>query len=173
MYLIGLLRVAHNANCVRLAVITHTSHDGLSRVLKRAVSPVLFQVTKTLFKTLEKISVGYLIIDDTTINKEYARIIERCYWLWSTNGSRYIFGYNIVVLMWSNGTVTIPLSWAFYKKETEKKNQITKIAIALELMAYAKKRCVWPPQRLPSMRSMARKQFSSVAKNTDGAITRK
>lgn len=138
-YLIGILRVAHNANCVRLAAITNTSHDGLSRVLKRAVSPVLFQVTKTLFKTLEKISVGYLIIDDTTINKEYARMIERCHWLWSTNGSRYIFGYNIVVLMWSNGTITLPLSWAFYKKENEKKNQVTKIALALELMAYAKK----------------------------------
>ncbi len=138
-YLVGLLRVAHNANCVRLAAITNISHDRLSRVLKSAVSSSLFQVTKTLFKTLEKISVGYLIIDDTTINKEYARFIERCHWLWSTNGSRYIFGYNIVVLMWSNGTVTIPLSWAFYKKEPEKKNQITKITLALGLMAYAKK----------------------------------
>lgn len=137
-YLVGLLRVAHNANCVRLATITNSSHDGLSRVLKQAVSPLLFQVTKTLFKTLEKISVGYLIIDDTTINKEYARCIERCHWLWSTNGSRYIFGYNIVVLMWSNGTVTIPLSWKFYKKEADKKDQITKIALALELMEYVK-----------------------------------
>lgn len=137
-YLVGLLRVAHNANCVRLAALTNASHDGLSRVLKQAVSPLLFQATKTLFKTLEKISVGYLIIDDTTINKEYARCIERCHWLWSTNGSRYIFGYNIVVLMWSNETMTIPLSWKFYKKETDKKDQVTKIALALELMEYVK-----------------------------------
>lgn len=138
-YLVGLLRVAHNANCVRLATITNSSHDGLSRVLNRAVYPLLFQVTKTLFKTLEKISTGYLIIDDTTANKEYARFIEHCHWLWSTNGSRFIFGYNIVVLMWSNGSITIPLSWEFYKKEAEKKNQVTKITLALQLMEHAKK----------------------------------
>jgi len=138
-YLVGLLRVAHNANCVRLATITNISHDGLSRVLKSAVSKSLLQVTRTLFKTLEKISVGYLIIDDTTINKEYARVIELCHWLWSTNGSRYIFGYNLVVLMWSNGVITIPLTWSFYKKELDKKDQVTKIDLALELLEYAKK----------------------------------
>lgn len=137
-YLVGLLRVAHNANCVRLATITHTSHDRLSRVLKSSVSRSLFQATKTLFKTLEKISVGYLIIDDTTINKEYARVIECCHWLWSTNGSRYIFGYNIVVLMWSNGVITVPLKWSFYKKESEKKDQVTKIDLTLLLLEYAK-----------------------------------
>jgi hypothetical protein len=92
-----------------------------------------------LVKTLEKISKGYLIIDDTTINKEYAKIIECCHWLWSTNGSRFIFGYNIVVLMWSSDTITIPLKWSFYKKESLKKDQITKIDLALELMAYVKK----------------------------------
>lgn len=138
-YLVGLLRVAHNANCVRLATMTHISHDRLSRVLKSTVSQSLLQVAKTLFKTLEKISVGYLIIDDTTINKEYARIIEHCYWLWSTNGGRYIFGYNLVVLMWSNGVITIPLKWSFYKKESEKKDQVTKIELALELLEYAKR----------------------------------
>ena len=138
-YLVGLLRVAHRANCIRLATITNASHDSLSRVLKSAVSQPLFQVVKTLFKTLEKISVGYLIIDDTTINKEYARVIERCHWLWNTNGNRYVFGYNIVVLMWSNGLITIPLKWSFYKKESEKKIQITKIDMALELLEYAKK----------------------------------
>lgn len=138
-YLVGLLRVAHNANCVRLAASVNISHDHLSRVLKSAVSQSLLQVTKALFKTLEKISVGYLVIDDTIINKEYAKIIERCHWLWSTNGSRYIFGYNIVALMWSNGIITIPLKWVFYKKEAEKKAQVTKIELALELMAYAKK----------------------------------
>jgi hypothetical protein len=138
LYIIALLRVAHNANCVRLATIINTSHDGLSRVLKRETPPLLLEVVKTLFKTLEKISVGYLIIDDTTINKEYARFIEQCHWLWSSNGSRYIFGYNIVVIMWSNGSITIPLKWEFYKKEAEKKNQITKIEIAKRLMQYVK-----------------------------------
>lgn len=68
-YLVGLLRVAHNANCVRLATITSTSHDHLSRALKSGVSKSLCAVTTVLFKTLEKISEGYLIVDDTTVNK--------------------------------------------------------------------------------------------------------
>jgi putative transposase len=143
LYLVGLLAVAQNANCVRIATITNSSHDALSRVLKGVVEKSLHALILLTFKTLEKVSVGYLIIDDTTINKSYAKYIEKCYWLWSTNDRSHIFGYNIVVLMWSNGTITLPLFWKFYRKSLDKMKQETKIDLAIRMMEWAKRRlCV-------------------------------
>jgi putative transposase len=139
LYLVGLLACAQNANCVRIATITNSSHDALSRVLKGVVEKSLHALILSTFKTLEKVSIGYLIIDDTTINKSYARYIEKCYWLWSTNDQCQIFGYNVVALMWSNGTITLPLYWMFYTKAQHKKDQKTKIDLTLFMMEWAKK----------------------------------
>src|SRR3990167_3413985 len=137
-YLIGLLSVVHNANCVRLALRVKTSHDRLSRVLKTSGGRVLALVSSLILKTLENFSKGVLIIDDTTITKQFAKVIEGCGWLWSSNDERVVFGYQVVVLLWSNGTLSIPLRWEFYKKIENKREQRTKIDIAVDLLAYAK-----------------------------------
>ena len=55
-YLIGLLSVVHNANCVRLALRVKTSHDRLSRVLKTSGGRVLALVSSLILKTLENFS---------------------------------------------------------------------------------------------------------------------
>jgi hypothetical protein len=137
-YVVGLLCVAQNSNCSRLAHITNRSPDALSRILQSVARLSIQTILATIVRTLEKISEGYFIIDDTTVNKEYAKVIEKCYWLWSTNDDKFIFGYNVVVLVWSNGALTIPLAWLYYKKSKEKKDQTTKIELAQMLMKYAK-----------------------------------
>lgn len=137
-YVTGLLVRVHNANCVRLAASVGVSHDHLSRVLKTSDGRVFSHVSTLILKTLGNFSSGSLVIDDTTISKLFARIIEGCSWLWSSNDERVVFGYQVVVLLWSNGTISIPLAWEFYKKIEDKKNQRTKIDIAVDLLAYAK-----------------------------------
>ena len=137
-YVTGLLVRVHNANCVRLAASVGVSHDHLSRVLKTKDGRVSTHVSTLILKTLGKFSGGSLIIDDTTITKIFARVIEGCSWLWSSNDERVVFGYQVVVLLWSNGTLSIPLRWEFYKKIENKREQRTKIDIAVDLLAYAK-----------------------------------
>lgn len=147
-YVTGLLRVVHNGNCVRLSQSVGVSHDYLSRVLKKSDECVFALVSKLVLKTLGKFSGGVIIIDDTTISKIFARVIEGCSWLWSSNDERIVFGYQVVVLIWSNGALHIPLKWSFYKKEKDKKNQITKIDIALELLEYAKNTLQLKPEKV-------------------------
>jgi hypothetical protein len=137
-YVTGLLVRVHNANCVRLAASVRASHDHLSRVLKTPDGRVFSHVSTLISRTLGKFSEGSLVIDDTTISKIFARVIEGCSWLWSSNDERVVFGYQVVVLLWSNGTIAIPLSWEFYKKDVDQKQQRTKIDIAVDLLAYAK-----------------------------------
>lgn len=137
-YVTGLLVRVHNANCVRLAASVGVSHDQLSRVLKTSDGRVFSHVSTLILKTLGNFSGGVLIIDDTTISKLFAKVIEGCSWLWSSNDERVVFGYQVVVLLWSNGTISLPLSWEFYKKNENKKEQRTKIAVAVDLLAYAK-----------------------------------
>ena len=134
-YVTGLLIRVHNANCVRLAASVGVSHDHLSRVLKTSDGRVFSHVSTLISRTLGKFSDGSLVIDDTTISKIFARVIEGCSWLWSSNDERVVFGYQVVVLLWSNGSFSIPLSWEFYKKIDDKKNQRTKIDIAVDLLS--------------------------------------
>jgi hypothetical protein len=77
---------------------------------------------------------GYLCLDDTTIDKSYAKVIEGLGWLYSHKDKGFVFGYQLVLLSWTNGTITVPLAWKLYRKGSEK----TKIDYALELLRYAK-----------------------------------
>jgi putative transposase len=147
-YVTGLLVRLHNANCVRLAASVGVSHDFLSRVLKNERGRVFSHVSTLILKTLGKISGGSLIIDDTTITKHFAKVIEGCGWLWSSNDERVVFGYQVVVLMWSNGTISIPLTWEFYKKESDKQSQRTKLDIAIDLLSYARNTLQLSPERV-------------------------
>ena len=147
-YVTGLLVRMHNANCVRLAASVGVSHDFLSRVLKNEHGRVFSHVSTLILKTLGKISGGSLIIDDTTITKHFARVIEGCSWLWSSSDERVVFGYHVVVLLWSNEHISIPLRWEFYKKESDKKSQRTKLDIAVDLLAYARNTLHLSPERI-------------------------
>ena len=42
-----------------------------------------------------------------------------------------MFGYQLVFIVWTNGEITIPLSWRYYQKEADGK---TKVDLALELL---------------------------------------
>ena len=147
-YVTGILVRVHNANCVRLATSVGVSHDLLSRVLKKEHGRVFSHVSTLILKTLGKISDGSLIIDDTTITKRFAKVIEGCSWLWSSNDERVVFGYQVVVLLWSNGSFSIPLRWEFYKKEKDETQQRTKLDIAVDLLAYAKNTLHLSPERV-------------------------
>jgi len=110
------------------------SHDGITRSLVQrfAWEQWIILVIQKLFGIL---SGGYLIIDDTVIAKPYAKKMQGASFVHSSLLDRTVFGYNIVFLCWSNGTITLPLSWRWYKP-----NSKTKIDLAMTLVHEAKYR---------------------------------
>jgi hypothetical protein len=60
---------------------------------------------------------GYLILDDVLIPKPFAKLIAFCAWDHDHSQHRHVFGQRLVFIVWSNGTLIIPLLFAFWQKD--------------------------------------------------------
>ena len=136
-YIQGLLLRIGRANCTNLAKCCDNSHDSFTKLLNTTIDCGSIVAT-IMFRIFGSIEGGNLIIDETTINKSFSKIIEGCSWIWSNRDSKYVFGYHITLMLWSDGTLTVPLALRVYKKSTDKKTQVTAIDHCVELLRYAR-----------------------------------
>lgn len=122
---------------------TQVSSYQLKRFLDKEWDPnqALEEVTLSLGIDWSK---GWLMIDDTMIEKPYAEKIEGVYWLYSTKNSDFVQALNLTILAWSDGKQTIPLRFAVYEKDNTGKAIQTKNAFALEALKYAWKKGIHP-----------------------------
>ena len=82
-------------------------------------------------------SKGWLMIDDTVIEKPFAKNIECVYWQYSSKNSDFIQGISLTVLLWSDGKQNIPIRFMVYEKNENGKVIKTKNEFALESLKYA------------------------------------
>ena len=61
------------------------------------------------FRTLFVWEQGYLIVDDTVISKPFATAMEGLAWVFSSQERRPVYGFSLVLLVWTNGLIRIPL----------------------------------------------------------------
>jgi putative transposase len=140
LYLTALLYYRTSANCVALAeALAIVSHDRLTRLLQGDWSGqrLLELAVRTLF-VWER---GYLIIDDTVIAKPFATAIEGLAWVFSSQERKPVYGLSLVLLVWTNGTLRIPLGVRLWHK-----GGLSKYALALELLSYARNRLRCRPE---------------------------
>src|SRR6266498_582330 len=134
-YVEGLLSVSEPANCISLAcAVKGISHDRLSRILNDVKLEWQTLLQAVILRIAGKLQGGYLILDDTVINKSFGKKIENLSWIFCSKENRSVLGLNIVALCWSNGTITLPLAIKFWKKGENK----SKYDLACELLSYAK-----------------------------------
>jgi hypothetical protein len=110
------------------------SHDRLSRILKNKKLEWQILLSGLVSRIGGKFQDGWLVIDDTVLDKSFAKVIENLAWIYSSKENRPVLGLNLVVLAWSNGKITIPLGVKIWKKAEGK----SKYDLARELLAYAK-----------------------------------
>ena len=104
-----------SASCVALAdVLPTVSPDRLTRVLRADWSG--HTLLELAWRTLFVWERGYLIIDDTVIPKPFATAIEGLAWVFSSQERKPVYGLALVLLVWTNGTVRIPLGMRFWHK---------------------------------------------------------
>ena len=82
-------------------------------------------------------SKGWLMIDDTIIEKKYAEKIQCVYWQYSSKNKDFIQGISVTVLLWSDGKRNIPIKLMIYEKEENGKPIKTKNEFAIESLQYA------------------------------------
>jgi len=81
-------------------------------------------------------SKGWLMIDDTIIEKPFAKNIKCVYWQYSSKNSDFVTGISLTVLLWSDGIRTIPIRFMIYEKDKNGKPLKTKNEFALESLKY-------------------------------------
>ncbi len=62
-------------------------------------------------------------------------------WVWSSTERKTVFGVSVVVLVWSDGHVRIPMGYRVWRKGGPSKDEL-----ALELLSYARNRLRCKPQ---------------------------
>ena len=77
---------------------------------------------------------SFLIIDDTVIAKPYSKELDILSWIYSSGDKQYLYGINVVFIIWTDGKTRYPLGFRIWNKNDNK----TKIDLAIELLLEAK-----------------------------------
>jgi hypothetical protein len=115
-----------------------TSHDRITRMLNGAWSGQT--LLNLALRALFAVAGGYLILDDTVVAKPYARLLGEAAWVWSNKQNKVVFGVSLVLSVWTDGQVCIPVGYRVWHKGGP-----SKVDLALELLSYARNRLKGKP----------------------------
>lgn len=93
---------------------TAPAHDAYTRLLQRIQSDgeALWQEVQPLVQRNR----GVLVIDDTTLDKPYAKKMGLVTWHWSGKHRRVVQGINLISLVWTDGDCRLPCDYRLYNK---------------------------------------------------------
>jgi len=60
---------------------------------------------------------GWLILDDTVLDKIYSKQIELTYYQWSGKHHKIVKGIGLITLIWTDGVNTFPVDYRIYDKK--------------------------------------------------------
>ncbi len=115
---IHFLIAAQNAFSTVEAAKTHPvgadgpAHDAYTRLLQRIRSDgeALWQEVRPCVRR----ETGLLVIDDSTLDKPYARNMALVTRHWSGKHRKVVQGINLITLLWSDGTARLPCDLRVY-----------------------------------------------------------
>ena len=140
IYLMALLYVTNITTCSAMAdAFDSVSHDRLTRMLQGTWSG--HTLLNLALRALFTVTGGYLIVDDTVVEKPYARLLGEAAWGWSSKQRKVVFGVAVVLLVWTDGQVRIPLAYRRWHK-----GGASTFDLALELLSSARNRLRCTPQ---------------------------
>lgn len=115
-YVLGLVLSKEKKVCTKMSETLKVSHDLLQRFLdnEARICPLFSRLMFAIAGHFSSKKKGWLIIDDTTMSKPFIKLLAGAYTIYNTALGRPDRGFNLVVIAWSNGIVTIPLSFEWY-----------------------------------------------------------
>jgi Transposase DDE domain len=140
IYLMALLYFTRLSTCSTIAeAFAEASHDCLTRLLNGSWSGhILLDLALRLLFT---VAGGDLILDDTVVATPYARLLGEAAWVWSNKEQKVVFGVSLVLLVWTDGHIRIPVGYRVWHKGGP-----SKVDLALERFSDVRKRLRCTPQ---------------------------
>ncbi|UJS17792.1 MAG: transposase [Candidatus Jettenia sp.] len=105
----------------KVALFEDISHDSISRFLASSnftPSQVWNQVKPLVDKTT-----GYVICDDTLLDKRYSKANELAKKQYSGKEHKVMNGISLVNLLWTKGDEFIPIDYRVYQRENDDKTK--------------------------------------------------
>jgi putative transposase len=102
---------------VQPARVDPPAHDAITRLLHR-LEPKPDELWNEAREWV-KLKRGILIIDDSVLDKLYARKMELVSWQWSGKHGRVVKGINLTTLLWTDGDKHIPCDYRLYEKASD------------------------------------------------------
>jgi hypothetical protein len=136
-YLIGLLYRNTRTSCVSLATLcARVSHDTLRRVLYSKV-PWSRRLWESFAQGLVRKG-GYLVLDDTSWER-FTRVAQAVSWVWSSSTGKPVWGMQVVLLLWTDGTWKVPIGVRLWRQGGP-----SKVEMAIGLLRQARRRGLQP-----------------------------
>jgi hypothetical protein len=134
VYLTGLTNLETKQTQSRIArCIGHVSHDALNRLAEQ-LKPLYDQLMIGILLVLESLTPGSLILDDVLIPKPFARYVCGAYPSYDHAQKRHVVGQRLIVLIWTNGVLGVPIAVAvwhhrLFVRRYRTKNQLARILV--------------------------------------------
>jgi putative transposase len=93
------------------------SHDAINRLLHR-IEPDPEQLWQEA-KSVVELMTGILVLDDTMMDKWFAKKMELVSRQWSGRHKRVVRGINLTSLLWTDGDRHIPIDYRLYDKPVD------------------------------------------------------
>jgi hypothetical protein len=144
-YVAGLVFLARRATAAKMnRVLGGVSHDALTRLREQDRFNVSGLVL-AFIKLAHAAGVpGHLCLDDTFIPHERSKKMEGVYWDWDHALRRNVLGTRLVVLIWTDGFLRIPVGFAVWHKEGAREKYRSKNELARMLLRWAIHRGIRP-----------------------------
>jgi putative transposase len=121
-YIDFLIASPRNFSCSEAAKVQPQSgqppaHDAFTRLLHR-IEPdpeTLWAEARPMVHTKG----GMLVIDDSTLDKHYARKIELVARHWSGKHRRVVWGINLITTIWTDGDRIVPVDYRVYDRSKD------------------------------------------------------
>lgn len=93
------------------------AHDAFTRLLHR-LEPAPAQLWVEAESEVCRTD-GVLVLDDTVLDKPYARKMELVHHVWSGKHQRVVKGIDLITLLWTDGDRHLPCDYRLYDKVTD------------------------------------------------------
>jgi len=97
------------------------AHDAVSRMLARGdLSP---ESVWCEAESMVELLTGYLVVDDTVVDKPFAEKIELVRWQWSGTHHDVVKGIGVITLLWTDGDRHVPVDFRVYDPDGDGKTK--------------------------------------------------